>query len=355
MRDDHGGHLRALAAAARAAPEELLDFSANINPLGLSPLVEEAIRTALPSVVHYPDPSASALGGALAAYHGLSHEQVLPANGSTELIYLLARALAPRRALILHPAFSEYEAALELVGAQVDHVLLDEAHGFLPELSGLLPRLAGYDLVILANPNNPAGSLISKPDLRALVGALEAAGASTVVDEAFIDFVEDSSLKQDLAQFPHLLLLRSLTKCFALPGLRVGYALACAELLARLGCWKEPWSVNALAEAAGIAALADRKYQASFRLLVPRWREDLRSRLEKFAQLRVFPGVANYLLVRLLDPGLTASVLKTRLLQERIAIRDCTSFRGLGPAFFRLAVRSPEQHTVMLDALERCL
>ena len=355
MRHDHGGDLRALAAAAGVPPDQLLDFSANINPLGLSPRVEEAIQAAFPSVIHYPNPTATALCEALAAHHGLSPDEVLPANGSTELIYLLAKALSPRRALILHPAFSEYEAALELVRAELDHALLDEDHGFLPELPRLLPRLPGHDLIILANPNNPAGSLIPKPDLLALVAAAEAAGAVIVVDEAFIDFIEEASLKKDLAQFPRLLLLRSLTKCFALPGLRVGYALGSSDLLARLSRWMGPWSVNALAEAAGIAALADREYQESFRLLVPRWREDLQSGLQKFGALRVFPGAANYLLVRLLDPGLTAPALRARLLKERIAIRDCSSFRGLGPAFIRLAVRRPEEHKVLLGTLEWCL
>ncbi|MFQ5898381.1 MAG: threonine-phosphate decarboxylase CobD [Candidatus Methylomirabilia bacterium] len=355
MRDDHGGDLRTLAAAGGVPASQLLDFSANINPLGLSPRVEEAIRAALPSVVHYPDPRSTALRDALAAYHGLSAEQVLPANGSTELIYLLARALAPRRALILHPAFSEYEAALELVGTQLDSGLLDEGRGFLPEVGRLIPRLAGRDLLILGNPNNPTGSLIPKPELVALVEAAEAAGAVTVVDEAFVDFVEEASLKKELGQFRRLLLLRSLTKCFALPGLRAGYALASPELLQRLRRWKEPWSVNALAEAAGVAALADRDYQERSRLVLPRWREELRNGLQKFSALRVFPAVANYLLVRLLDPGLTAPMLRARLLTERIAIRDCASFRGLGPAYLRLAIRRPEEHALLIEALERCL
>lgn len=355
MREAHGGDLRQLAAAAGVTPGELLDFSANINPLGLSSRVEGAIRTALPSVVHYPDPVCSTLREALADYHGLSPEQVLAANGSTELIYLLARALAPRRALILHPAFSEYEAALELVGAHLTHALLEEARGFLPDMSGIVPRLLGQDLVILANPNNPAGSLIPEPDLLVLLEAADRSGAVTVVDEAFIDFVEEGSLKRTLADFPRLLLLRSLTKCFALPGLRVGYALAAPELLARLLRFREPWSVNILAQAAAVAALGDREYQERSRLLVPRWREEFRQALEQFDALRVFPGVANYLLVRLLDPVVAAPILKERLLRERIAIRDCSSFRGLGQAFARLAVRPPSEQARLLDALKRCL
>lgn len=355
MRLDHGGDLRALAADAGIAPDRLIDFSASISPLGLSPRVRAAILAALPSVVHYPAPTTGALRDALAAYHGLAPEQVLPASGATEVIYLLARALAPRRALILHPAFSEYEAALELVGARLDHEVLQEARGFVPDLSSLLPRLGGLELVILANPNNPAGSLIPPADLLALVEAAEAAGAVVVVDEAFIDLVEEASLKKFLDQFQRLLLLRSLTKCFALPGLRVGYALGSRALVSRLARWKEPWTVNTLGEVAGIAALADREYQERFRLLVPRWREDLRVGLERFAMLRVFPGAANYLLVRLREPRLSAMALRARLLREGIAIRDCCSFRGLGAAFFRVAVRRPEDNGALLGMLGQCL
>ena len=124
MRHDHGGNLRVLARAAGIPEGQLLDFSASINPLGLSPRVETAIKSAIPKVIHYPDPEAAALQSALASYHGLSPDCVLVGNGSTELIYLLARALAPRRALILHPAFSEYEAALELAGSGIEHLIL---------------------------------------------------------------------------------------------------------------------------------------------------------------------------------------------------------------------------------------
>lgn len=355
MPSDHGGNLRALAATAGIPPDRLVDFSASINPLGLSPRVEEALRAALVSVVHYPDPAASALSEALAAHHDLLREQVLPASGSTELIYLLARALVPRRALVLHPAFSEYEAALRPVGAEIEHAVLDPALGFAPELTSLLPRLVGQDLLVLANPNNPAGCLIPKPELLALVAAAERAGAIVVVDEAFIDFVEEASLKKELAEFPHLLLLRSLTKFFALPGLRLGYALGSPEILARLLPWAAPWRVNSLAEAGGIAALADREYQERSRLLIPRWREELAGELEALGAFRVVPGVANYLLARIASADLAAPRLTAELLREGVAIRDCSSFCGLGPAFVRLAVRPPAERRVLLEALARCL
>ncbi len=355
MRHDHGGNLRALARSAGIPEGRILDFSASINPLGLSPRVEAAIKSAIPRLIHYPDPEAVLLQSALARYHRLSSDCVLVGNGSTELIYLLARALAPRRALILHPAFSEYEAALELAGCRVERLILAEAEDFLPGLSAFISKLAERELVILANPGNPTGSLIPAGDLQGLATAAHEAGAVLVVDEAFVDFVEDASLKHSLDRFPWLLLLRSLTKFFALPGLRIGYALASPELLGRLLPWKEPWSVNGLAEAAGVAALEDRGYQETSRSLIPSWREALVTGLQKFGTLQVFPGTANYLLVKLLDTSWSAPALRSALLRGGIAIRDCSSFPGLGWRFFRVAVRGPEENQILLGALEHFL
>lgn len=352
MRHDHGGNLRTLSESAGVPAGQILDFSANINPLGLSSKVEAAIREAIPSVVHYPDPEATALRRALALYHDLSPDLVLPGNGSTELIYLLARALRPRSAVVLHPAFSEYEAALEPAGCRAERALLSEEDDFLPRASSLASRIEGHDAVIFANPNNPSGSLVHRDALLALVGACEASGATIIVDEAFVDFVEEFSLKDCLDRFSRLILLRSMTKFFSLPGLRLGYLLASADLLRRLSPWKEPWSVNGLAQAAGLAALEDREYQECSRALIPSWREALATGLQKFGVFRVFPGAANYLLVKSLDPRWTAPALKSALLKRGIAIRDCSSFPGLDRRFVRLAVRRPEENQTLLRALE---
>jgi threonine-phosphate decarboxylase len=355
VRNDHGGNLRALSESAGTTADRILDFSANINPLGLSPKVEAAIRKAIPTITHYPDPEAKELALALARYHGLPPDSVLPGNGSTELIYLIARALRPCSAVVLHPAFSEYEAALEAVGCHVERRAVREEDDFLPRASSFSSWIMGHDLVVLANPSNPAGSLIPRGALLALVERCEARGVTVVVDEAFIDFVEERSAKEWVDRFSTLVLLRSMTKFFALPGLRLGYTLASRRLLDRLAPWREPWSVNALAEAAGVAALEDREYQESSRVLIPSWREALATGLQKFGVFRVFPGAANYLLVKLLDSRLTAPALREALLGEGIAIRDCSSFPGLGSGFVRLAVRRPEENRTLLGALETFL
>jgi threonine-phosphate decarboxylase len=355
VRHDHGGNLRALSESSGVPAGEILDFSANINPLGLSPKVEAAIRKAIPVITRYPDPEAKELALALARYHGLPPDSVLPGNGSTELIYLIARALRPCSAVVLHPAFSEYEAALEAAGCHVERRAVREEDGFLPRASSFSSWIMGRDLVVLANPNNPAGSLIPRDALLALVESCEARRVTAVVDEAFIDFVEERSAKEWVDRFSVFVLLRSMTKFFALPGLRLGYALASRQLLDRLAPWREPWSVNALAEAAGVAALEDREYQESSRVLIPSWREGLATGLQKFDVFQVFPGAANYLLAKSLDERWSAPALRAALLRERIAIRDCSSFPGLDSRFIRLAVRRPEENQRLLEALEALL
>ena len=354
MRSDHGGNLRALGEASGLPPDSILDFSANINPLGLSPRVANAIQDAISSVTYYPDPEALRLRRALAAYHGLDADQILPGCGSTELIYLIARALHPKRALVLAPAFSEYEASLDGVGACVEQFVLDEETAFLPDLSSLVARLPGSDLLVLANPNNPAGSLIGLDALATILQACERQGTTVVLDEAFIDFVESASAKRLLPAFPNLLILRSLTKFFALPGLRVGYLLGSPDLLKQLLRFKEPWSVNVLGEAAALAALEDHDYQEQSVALIRQWRQELADQLRKLPLLKVFPGCANYLMVKLLTLSLDAPTLRAWLLKEGIAIRDCSSFAGLSPSFFRVAVKTPQDNARFLTALKNC-
>jgi len=353
MKSDHGGNLRALAEASGFSPESILDFSANINPLGLSPRVAQAIRDAISSVAHYPDPEALRLRGALAAHHGLDADQVLSGCGSTELIYLIARALQPKRALILAPAFSEYGAALSSAGAHVEEFVLGEETGFLPDLSSLIPSLPGCDLLVLANPNNPTGSLIGLDALATIVQTCHRHGTMLALDEAFIDFVEESSAKRLLPAFPNLLILRSLTKCFALPGLRVGYLLASPDLLKQLIRFKAPWSVNSLGEAAALAALEDHEYQKQSVTLIRQWRQELADQLRTLPWLKVFSSCANYLMVKLVTQNLDAPTLRAWLLKKGIAIRDCSSFTGLGPAFFRIAVRTPRDNARLLTALKK--
>ncbi len=348
----HGGDVYAQTRALGVALKDLLDFSANINPLGFPPGLGPALQAALPEVVHYPDRQGLKLREALAAYHRLDPPQILLGNGSTELIYLLARVLRPARALIVAPAFSEYEQAFRVAGIPVDFHITTEDHDF-TLAEPLDPR--GASLVFLANPASPSGELVSPDLLLGLAKALRTVGVFLVLDEAFIDFVEEASFKRHLARFPQVIILRSFTKFFGIPGLRLGYLLAAPALVAKLAASQEPWSVGTLAQAAGRACLADRGFMRQTRDLIRREREFLLGQLAALPGLLPFPSSVNYLLVKLTRPGRTAARLQQEMLRHRILIRDASNFRGLDERFFRVAVRRRDENYWLLNALERCL
>ena len=348
----HGGDVYHLARTLGLRLSELLDFSANINPLGFPPGIAAAIQQALGEIVHYPDRRCLELRRDLAAYHGLSLEEILVGNGSTELLYLAARALKPQKALIVAPAFSEYEHALAAAQVPVAFQTTLEADNF--TLAGTLD-LQGAELVFLANPASPSGVLLKPEFLLKLLAGLEAAGAYLLLDEAFIDFVEEASFKAHLARFPRLLILRSFTKFFAIPGIRLGCLLAAPDLIGRLAAVQEPWSVNTLAQAIGQACLQDHDYMIRSRALVQEERDYLLAGLRSLPGLQPFPSTVNYLLVKITRPDWTAASLRTALLSRKIIIRDASNFRGLDERYIRLAVRRREENQQLLEALSQFL
>ncbi len=350
----HGGDVYHLARTLGIPLGELLDFSANINPLGFPASLAAVIQKTLPEIVHYPDRQCLELRQDLAAYHGLTPQEILVGNGSTEIIYLIVRALRPQRALIVAPAFSEYEQALKVAEVPVDFHLTPEAHNFTPD-QPLTPQ--GADLVFLANPASPSGALMAPELLNSLAAALDAAGVYLVLDEAFVDFVEGASFKGHLGQYPHLLILRSFTKFFGIPGVRLGYLMAAPALMARLTMVQEPWSVSTLAQAVGRACLADADFMARTRALVDRERDYLGRGLARIPGLKPFPSAVNYLLVKLTRPGVfyTAARLREAMLAHQIIIRDASNYRGLDASYFRVAVRGREENDRVLNALALCL
>jgi threonine-phosphate decarboxylase len=349
---EHGGDIYGIARELGRSPGELVDFSASINPLGFPPGLPAALAAALAEVVHYPDRRCTALREELAACHGLSPDEILVGNGSTELIYLLPRALRPRRGLIVAPAFSEYHKALQAAGAEVHWHYTAAADGFTLR-EPVDPGEA--DLVFLANPASPSGALLPPLEMAAAVRRLSARGAWVVLDEAFIDFVEEASLKTELARMPRLLILRSFTKFFGIPGIRLGYLLAAPELVARVAAVQEPWSVSTLAQAAGRACLRDRDFMARSREMVQAARERFLRQLSALHGLQVFPSAANYLLLRITAPGLTAADLRRRLLLRGLIVRDASNFPGLDEGFVRVAVRRPEDNDRLAAALAEVL
>ncbi|TYO98448.1 L-threonine O-3-phosphate decarboxylase [Geothermobacter ehrlichii] len=344
----HGGDVFAAARELGVEPAAILDFSASINPLGPP---EEAMRAAAESLTacrHYPERDGESLRQALAEQHRLPVDCLLPAAGSTELIYLLPQVLRPRRALLLAPAFGEYARALQLAGCRVEELIWQPGSPF--DLDRLLAALdAETDLLLLANPGNPSGEALPRQLLLALIDRLPPR-ISLVIDEAFADFCPSISLLDQVSRRSRLWVLRSLTKFYAIPGLRAGFVAGPAAGIERLRWRLPPWTLSVPAAAAARACLAAADYRRRTLDQLPAWRRQLCDGLEKLG-LSVIPGAANYLLVRLPEDLRPAADLVAALRRRRILVRDCASFSGLDDGWLRLAVRCPEENRTLLAAL----
>lgn len=320
--------------------------------MGPPPSARRAFIASYGEISRYPGPYGETLKQALAKRHKLSSAEVLVGNGSTQLIYLLCAALQPRKALIVGPAFSEYANALALGGATIREFILGAADGFqfsLPRFMAAWDRAC--DAVFLATPNSITGRLIPRAEIEAIARVALTRKSVVVIDEAFIDFVEAESVKLLVRQNPYVIVLRSLTKYFALPGLRIGYLVGEACRVAQLAAYEEPWSVNAPALRVALVCLKDAGFMRKTASWLEKERQFLSERLTAIEGLRPFLSRANFLLVKINRTGTDALQLRSFLLKKKILIRACESFAGLGPDYFRVAVKRRKDNLRLLAAL----
>lgn len=348
---DHGGDVWNAHDKWGMALESILDFSANINPLGPSPLALQAIREQLPLIHHYPEPDAGSLKIELARYLEVESEQVVLGNGGSELIYLLARIFYKGRVLLLAPCFSEYGKGL--LNVRIEHFLLDEEEGFKLPVKSFCLNLEQNDLIFIGNPNNPTGNLFERGELLEVVEQAARKGATVIIDEAFLDFVGDArkSLRDRVLQDRNLLIVGSLTKFFAIPGLRLGYSIAHPQTAAIMEKLLPAWRINSLALAAARASLSDQAYIEDTVRTVQSEREFLERELTE-SGCTVYPGVSNFLLVRTkIKEGASAREIQEQLGPRGILIRICDNFVNLSPHHFRIAVKSRTENLKLLEAL----
>ena len=349
-RTGHGGNIHAVLREAGQNYGKIIDFSANINPLGPPEWLRAMVSRELDQVLHYPDPDYLGLVQAIAEHTGVSTKKIIPANGSTELLYLLPRVLRCTRAVVPVPSYIDYVKAVRQAGMEVITVPLLEKNGFAIDSEELGGILRDNDLVIFASPNNPTGVLVPAEKILALAGDFP--NVTFLIDEAFLDFVLDG--ESVAGKRENILTLNSMTKFFGVPGLRLGYGVFPAEIAAHVQSIMPPWTINCIAQSFGIACLADTAYHRQSRETVRLLREQLLAGLEVCQQLRIYPSAANYLLIRLTD-GTTAPELAARLLQHGLLIRCCDNYEGLDDRYFRIAVRTVVENERMIDALITCL
>lgn len=297
----------------------------------------------------YPDPEWETLREAIADYEGVKATQILCGNGASELLLALAEALQPRHALLVAPCFLEYERVLAAVGTQIEWQVLSEKDGYLPGTDFLdVLKKTDVDMVILSNPNNPTGSLLSPQYVEQIVALTRTRGIMLVMDECFLDFLEapeQYSVKQYLDSDSHLIVLKAFTKTFACAGLRIGYLL-CAdqEILCKCKRHLPEWNVSLPASYAGIAATKERAWLRETAERIRTEREWLRERLTELGY-RVFPGAANFLFFT------GKEGLYEHCLSHNILIRDCSNYRGLDAGAYRVCVRRREENERLLQAI----
>lgn len=358
LSSNHGGNIREAAEKYGLSSESILDFSANINPLGLPPNIKKIIASNIDSLLHYPDTECKILKEELADFLDLEPSNLLIGNGSIELIYLVPKALSPRCVLIPIPTFSEYEFSARRSKSKAMFVRAKGEENFQIKIEWFIKFLPKVDLVFLCNPNNPTGNLISKDEIIYLAKAGQRHNTIVAIDEVFIDFVKDQnsfSVVKEAAKLKNLLVLRSLTKFFALPGLRLGYLVANKSLIARLSKYQFPWNVNSFAQLVGRQVIKNKHYIKQSKELVIRERECLLKKLKKINGIIPYTPTANFIFCELNKTRLNSKMLCDKLGRRGILIRDCSNFRGLDNKYIRIAVRKRQENNRLINALAEIL
>lgn len=350
-RFEHGGNIYAENAGC-------IDFSANINPLGLADSVRLAITDGIKNIINYPDPQADELKNAIATRYGVATDEIVLGNGATELFYLFFHAMRPRRVLLPVPSFNEYERAALAAKAKVNYYNLQSNMDFRIDWDNFNGALMSADCIVIGNPNNPTGSIITRNELIHLLNELKGGSQWLIVDESFIDFLLYDSrytVRNLVDEYPHLFVVQSLTKFYSIPGLRIGFGVANRELAKKLNAAKDVWNVNILAQIAGTAALKDLAYQQKSRELLPKLQQQLVSELAKLRGVIVHKPTVNFLLLDVTGTGISSTELTAKLKRNKILVRDCANYPGIDGQYIRIAVRCAEDNAKLLAAMKLIL
>ena len=342
-RYDHGGQIYDAAGNAGI----WLDFSANINPLGLSEKILQTLIENLRGVVNYPDPQAVELKRTISRRYDVPEKNLVLLNGAAEFFYLYLNAVRPERVVIPVPSFSEYERAARAAQCSVKFFYTNAADNFSLNINDLRADLNPKDCVIIGRPNNPTGNLIAVEKISRLAEV-----ASVIVDESFIDFLDTESIRKFVSE--KISVVQSLTKIFAIPGLRLGFAVVEENLARRLNLSKDVWNVNFLAQKAGVVALSDENFLKQTRTWLKVEREFFTSQLKTLHGIKIFQPTVNFILLKLESVTLAEKIL-SELRREKILIRSCVNFPGLDGSYLRSAIRARKENLRLFNALEKIL
>ena len=357
MIQGHGGNRLNLSKRLNCSPDDIIDMSANLNPLGPPDYVHTVIQEKLATIHRLPEPDAITMAQGFARYHGIDPANVLAGNGTTFFIYTLPVALSPGRVLILGPTYSDYQDACGAAGVGFDLCAAEAENGFAPDLETVSAMAENADLVFICNPNNPTGALIPKPDLKALIQAHP--DTFFLVDESYLPFVENAEAVSFVGDtdIANLMVLSSMSKVFRIPGLRTGFISGARPLIDKLSVHYQPWSVNSLAQEVITDIFSNPERIPPFyketRAFIKEEKARFLGQVTDLPGIRFYDGATYFVLAEL--EGMGAAEFCHRVGEDRILIRDCTNFNGLTDRFVRFSLKKPEANDGLAQSIQRVL
>ena len=356
----HGSDLEKIEEIYHIKKEDITSFSANVNPLGISPLLRDTLAKHVDAITSYPDREYTQLRKSICAYTGANFENIIVGNGSTELISLFIQTTHPKKALILGPTYSEYEREISLEGGHTLYYPLKEENNFQMDVEDFCRQLNdSLDLLVLCNPNNPTSTAVARKDMRKILDCALQHGISVMVDETYEEFTPEGSKISSIPltnNYNNLIVLRGISKFFAAPGLRLGYAVTGnPDLLKYINTKKNPWTINSLAEIAGCIMFSDKDYINKTKALITGERQRMYDTLSSWKTVKVYPSCTNFLLFRILREDVTSDMVFDHCIRKGLMIRDCSTFPFLDSSYIRFCVMSPEKNDELLEAFREIL
>lgn len=356
----HGSDLEKIEQTYGIRKEEIINFAANVNPLGISYRLKKELADHLDVITSYPERNYLSLRTAIADYVKDDFHHIIVGNGSTELISLVIQSIHPKSALLLGPTYSEYAHELRLAGSSFSFLNLKEENGFsFVENDFKTALTANTELFVLCNPNNPTSSLISSEDLKNILEICRKKHIFVMIDETYIEFTEHPETATAIPlikEYENLIILRGISKFFAAPGLRLGYGICGnAGLLSKMSMYKKPWTINSLAETAGKIMFSDTEYIKTTKELIAGERQRICKRLDECSAVKYYPAHSNFILLRILKRDVTSTMLFKAAIMKKMMIRDCASFDALGNQYIRFCFMKPEDNDLLIDTLFEAL
>ena len=354
----HGSDLEQIERVYGIKKEDIISFSANVNPLGISPNMRKTLSERLDAITSYPDREYTSLRRCIAEYVHSDPENIIVGNGSTELISLFIQIEHPKKAMILGPTYSEYEREIFLGGGATHYYPLKEKDDFCLNLTDCMEHLnESIDRLVICNPNNPTSSSITRSQMRQILDTCKQYDIFVMVDETYVEFAEDMD---EITSIPlthyynNIIILRGTAKFFAAPGLRLGYAVTGnRDLVKSINTRKNPWTINSLAVIAGELMFSDETYMKQTKELISQERAKIYRQMKDSSDFKPYPPSANFLLVKILREDMTSQDFFDRAIRKGLMIRDCSTFPFLDQKFIRFCFMMPEDNERLLQCLLR--